>query len=78
MIRFALEEFACFQISKGADRFESHVQGFEAWIDEHEEASRAKLKGSMDGDVCTCNCSNLVGHSCKRLRYKALDIVWHQ
>jgi hypothetical protein len=52
--------------------------GFEAWIDEHEEASRDKLKGSMDGDVCTCNCSNLVGHSCKRLRYKALDVVWQQ
>jgi hypothetical protein len=44
-----MEEFACFQISKGADRFELHVQGSEAWIDEREEASRAELEGSTNG-----------------------------
>jgi hypothetical protein len=56
-----IEEFACFQISKGADRFKLHVQGSEAWIDKREEASRAKLEGSIYGDVYTCNWSNLVG-----------------
>jgi hypothetical protein len=56
-----MEEFACFQISKGADRFELHVQCSEAWIDKREEASRAELEGSIDGDVYTCNWSNLVG-----------------
>jgi hypothetical protein len=60
-MQVCMKEIACFQISKGADRFELHVQGSEAWIDECEEASRAELEGSIDGDVCTCNWSNLVG-----------------
>ena len=45
---FAWEEFACFQISKSAYRFELHVQGSEAWIDGREEASMAELEGSID------------------------------
>ena len=48
---FAWEEFACFQISKSADRFELHVQGSEAWIKGRKEASRAELEGSID---CGC------------------------
>jgi hypothetical protein len=71
-------EFACFQISKGADRFELHVKGSEAWIDERGEASRTEPEGSIDGDVCTCNWINLVGHGCRRLRCKALGVVWQQ
>jgi len=31
--RFALKEFACFQISKGVDRFKLHVQDSEVWIE---------------------------------------------
>jgi hypothetical protein len=73
-----MEEFACFQISKGVDRFELHVQGSEAWIKSREEASKAELEGSIDGDVCTCNWSNLVGHGCRRLQCKALSVVWQQ
>jgi hypothetical protein len=46
-----MEEFACFQISKGADRFKLHVQGSEAWIDKREEVSRAELEGSIDGVI---------------------------
>jgi hypothetical protein len=57
-MQVCMREFACFQISKGADRFELHVQGSEALIDERGEASRAELEGSIDGDVCTCNWSN--------------------
>jgi hypothetical protein len=60
-MQVCIGEVACFQISKDMDRFELHVQGSEAWIDEREEASRAELEGSIDGDVCTCNWSNLVG-----------------
>ena len=30
---FALKEFACFQISKGVDRFKLHVQDSEVWIE---------------------------------------------
>ena len=46
--RFAWEEFACFQISKSADRFELHVRRSKAWIKGHEEASMAELEGSID------------------------------
>ena len=49
--RFAWKEFACFQISKSADRFELHVRGSEAWIEGREEASRVELEGSID---CRC------------------------
>jgi hypothetical protein len=54
-MQVCMGEFVCFQISKGVDRFELHVQGFEAWIDKREEASRAELQGSIDVDVYTCN-----------------------
>jgi hypothetical protein len=64
-MQVCMREFTCFQISKGANRFELHVQGSEAWIDECGEASRAELEGSIDDDVCTCNWSNLVGHGCR-------------
>jgi hypothetical protein len=50
-MQVCMGEFACFKISKGMDRFELHVQGSEAWIDEREEASRAELEGSIDGDM---------------------------
>jgi hypothetical protein len=73
-----MEEFACFQISKGADRFELHVQGSEAWIERREEASKAELEGSIDSVVYTCNWSNLVGHGYRRLQCKALGVVWQQ
>jgi hypothetical protein len=75
-MQVCMEEFVCFQISKGADRFELHVQGSEAWIDEGGEASRAELEGSIEGDVCSWNWSNLVGHDCRRLLSKALGVVW--
>jgi hypothetical protein len=54
-MQVCMGEFVCFQISKGVDRFELHVLGSEAWIDEREEASRAELEGSIDGRVYTCN-----------------------
>jgi hypothetical protein len=28
--------------------------------------------------VCTCNWSNLVGHSCRRLRCETSGVVWQQ
>jgi hypothetical protein len=77
-MQVCMEEFACFQISKGADPFELHVQGSEAWIYKRGEASRAELEGSIDVDVYTCNWSNLVGHGCRRLRCKTSDIVWQR
>jgi hypothetical protein len=65
--KFAWEESACFQITKGANRL--------AWIEGREKASMAKLEGSIDGDVCTSKWSNLVGHSCRRLRCKTYGVV---
>lgn len=50
----------------------------EAWTDGREEASRAELEGSIDGDVCTCNWSNLVGYGCRRLRCKTSGVVWQR
>jgi hypothetical protein len=38
----------------------------------------AELEGSIDGDVCTCNWSNLVGHGCRRLRCETSGVVWQQ
>ena len=49
--RFVWKEFACFQISKSADRFELHVRSSEAWIEGRQEASRTELEGSID---CGC------------------------
>jgi hypothetical protein len=54
-MQVCMGEFVCIQMSKGVDRFELHVLGSEAWIDEREEASRAELEGSIDGRVYTCN-----------------------
>jgi hypothetical protein len=77
-MQVCMGEFVCIQMSKGVDRFELHVLGSEAWIDEREEASRAELEGSIDGRVYTCNWSNLVGQGCRRLRCKTSGVVWQR
>ena len=46
--RFALEGFACFQISKGVDRFKLHVRVSEAWIEGRVGIPRVELEGSID------------------------------
>ena len=50
----------------------------EAWIEGREEASRTELEGSIDGDVCTCNWSNLVGQGYRKLRCKTSGVAWQR